>query len=55
MNWSERFFCIVLMAEEMFTQGVVPPDDMTRLVDSFAMIDIVRFELFDLDTARQIA
>jgi|GEM_PF-2287609 len=46
-NWSERFFRIVPNAEQMFVPGTPTPEGMPRLVDSFAMVDILRFELFD--------
>ncbi|WP_269582384.1 GGDEF domain-containing protein [Roseibium sp. Sym1] len=48
LTWSARLFENVPNAEKMFEEGAVADDDILRLVDSFAMTDIVRFELFDV-------
>ncbi|MHA7772538.1 GGDEF domain-containing protein [Roseibium sp. M-1] len=47
VTWSDRFFQNVPNAEQMFVKGAVAPANLTHLVESFAMIDVVRFELFD--------
>jgi diguanylate cyclase (GGDEF)-like protein len=48
LTWSGRLFESVPNAEKMFAEGAVADSDVLRLVDSFAMTDIVRFELFDV-------
>jgi len=46
-RWSQRFFKEVPNAKQMFESGAVAHADLMRLEDSFAMISILRFELFD--------
>ncbi len=46
-NWSERFFRTVPDAEQMFTDAAAGRTDVMQLAGSFAMVDILRFELFD--------
>lgn len=48
LTWSERLFRNVPNAAQMFEEDAVADADVLNLVDSFAMIDIVRFELFDI-------
>lgn len=48
MTWSDRLFKNVPDAESMFEEGAVADADILRLVDSFAMIDILKFQLFDV-------
>ena len=48
MTWSERLFRNVPNAEQMFEEGAVADDNVLALVDSFAMIDILKFQLFDV-------
>lgn len=48
MTWSKRLFENVPNAERMFEEDAVADADIMNLVNSFAMIDIVRFELFDM-------
>jgi len=47
LAWSDRLFKNVSNAESMFEEGAVADVNVLHLVESFAMIDVIRFELFD--------
>lgn len=51
-NWSKNFFLTIPNAEKMFSMGTNVPEDLSRLDDSFAMIDTIHFELFDTSGQR---
>ncbi len=51
-NWSTDFFRLVPDAEGMFVAGTDVPPDVVRMESSFAMVDILRFELFDPEGTR---
>lgn len=54
LNWSENFFATTPSSRRMVEKGIATPSELDRLESSFALVDVIRFEMFNREGVRTL-
>ncbi|WP_298965245.1 GGDEF domain-containing protein [uncultured Roseibium sp.] len=54
LNWAENFFATTPSSRRMVEKGVATPSELDRLESSFALVDVIRFEMFNREGVRTL-